>query len=82
MGNVRMAMGIHPEGFCWKLEPGESFTYSFQLNGYESSAYNRSLSWTVTFDQKRGGTMEDMLKKAKFTGTEYDEYIQNNKTKK
>ena len=64
------------------LEPGESFTYSFQLNGYESSAYNRSLSWTVTFDQKRGGTMEDMLKKAKFTGTEYDEYIQNNKTKK
>ena len=64
------------------LEPGESFTYSFQLNGYESSAYNRSLSWTVTFVQKRGGTMEDMLKKAKFTGTEYDEYIQNNKTKK
>ena len=64
------------------LEPGESFTYSFQLNGYESSAYNRSLSWTVTFDQKRGDTMEDMLKKAKFTGTEYDEYIQNNKTKK
>ena len=64
------------------LEPGESFTYSFQLSGYESSAYNRSLSWTVTFDQKRGGTMEDMLKKAKFTGTEYDEYIQNNKTKK
>lgn len=64
------------------LEPGESFTYSFQLSGYEFSAYNRSLSWTVTFDQKRGGTMEDMLKKAKFTGTEYDEYIQNNKTKK
>lgn len=64
------------------LEPGESFTYSFQLSGYESSAYNRSLSWTVSFDQKRGGTMEDMLKKAKFTGTEYDEYIQNNKTKK
>ncbi len=22
---VRMVMGIHPEGFCWKLNPGESF---------------------------------------------------------
>lgn len=22
---VRMSMGIHPENFCWKLEPGESF---------------------------------------------------------
>ena len=24
-GNLRVVMGIHPEGFCWKLEPGESF---------------------------------------------------------
>ena len=24
--SVRMTMGIHPEGFTWKLEPGESFT--------------------------------------------------------
>ncbi len=23
--SVRMTMGIHPENFCWKLEPGESF---------------------------------------------------------
>lgn len=23
--SVRMTMGIHPEGFCWKLLPGESF---------------------------------------------------------
>lgn len=23
---VRMQMGIHPQGFCWKLHPGESFT--------------------------------------------------------
>lgn len=22
---VRMVMGIHPDGFCWKLNPGESF---------------------------------------------------------
>ena len=22
---VRMSMGVHPENFCWKLEPGESF---------------------------------------------------------
>ena len=24
--SVRMSMGIHPEGFTWKLEPGERFT--------------------------------------------------------
>ena len=24
--SVRMTMGIHPEGFCWKLKPGETFT--------------------------------------------------------
>ena len=24
--SVRMTMGIHPDGFTWKLEPGESFT--------------------------------------------------------
>lgn len=22
---IRMVMGIHPEGFCWKLEPGQAF---------------------------------------------------------
>lgn len=22
---IRVVMGIHPEHFCWKLEPGESF---------------------------------------------------------
>src|SRR5699024_6070510 len=22
---IRMSMGIHPEGFCWKLEAGERF---------------------------------------------------------
>ena len=26
MGNVRMVMGIHPEGFSWILEPGVAFT--------------------------------------------------------
>lgn len=24
-GSIRAMMGIHPENFCWKLEPGESF---------------------------------------------------------
>lgn len=24
-GNVRMAMGIHPENFCWNLKPGDHF---------------------------------------------------------
>ncbi len=26
MNTLRVVMGIHPEGFCWKLQPGESFT--------------------------------------------------------
>lgn len=25
-GHTRLTMGIHPKGFSWKLEPGESFT--------------------------------------------------------
>ena len=40
-GNVRAQMGLHPDMFCWKLDPGEIFdtpeailNYSFQgLNG-------------------------------------------------
>lgn len=57
------------------LEPGETFTYSFQLNGYASSAMDHALRWTVSFNQKRGDTLKDLLKKAKFDGTEYDEFV-------
>ena len=47
-GNLRVVMGIQPEDFCWKLEPGESFqapevilTYSCQgLGGMSRSLHD------------------------------------------
>lgn len=57
------------------LAPGESFTYSFTLDGYSRVAYNHTLAWTVYFNQKGGSTMKDIMKKAKFTGQEYDEFL-------
>ena len=57
------------------LAPGESFTYSFTLDGYSRVAYNHTLAWTVYFNQKGGGTMKDIMKKDKFTGQEYDEFL-------
>ena len=58
------------------LAPGETFTYTFQITGYANAAYNKQLRWTVSFNQKGGGTMKDLMKKAKFTGQEYDEFLQ------
>lgn len=34
---VRMTMGIHPEGFCWKLQPGESFVAPEVVNVYSAN---------------------------------------------
>ena len=34
---VRMTMGIHPEGFCWKLEPGEYFVAPEVVNVYSAN---------------------------------------------
>lgn len=58
------------------LAPGETFTYTFQITGYANAAYNKQLRWTVSFNQKGGGTMKDLMKKAKFTGQEYSEFLQ------
>lgn len=58
------------------LAPGETFTYTFQITGYANAAYNKQLRWTVSFNQKGGGTMKDLMKKAKFTGQEYCEFLQ------
>lgn len=63
------------------LQPGETFTYNFQLNGYATAAFNHTLSWTVSFNQKGGGSLKDMLKKAKFSGSEYNEFIQKKQRK-
>lgn len=57
------------------LEPGETFTYTFMADGYGDCARRHALDWSVTFNQKRGGTLKDVLKKAKFNGTEYDEFV-------
>ncbi len=45
IGQARFVMGIHPEGFCWRLEKGESFTapevvFSFSREGYGKLSRN------------------------------------------
>lgn len=64
------------------LAPGETFTYSFTLDGYMRAAYNHTLSCTVSFNQKGGSSLKDIMKKAKFTGTEYAEFEQQTKEMK
>lgn len=43
---LRMTMGIHPEGFCWKLEPGQRFTAPEAVMVYSSAGLG---SMTRTF---------------------------------
>lgn len=64
------------------LAPGETFTFNFQLTGYNPAVYNHQLHWDVSFNQKGGGTMKDIMKKAKFTGTEYNEFLQQQRQNK
>lgn len=39
--SVRMTMGIHPEGFTWKLEPGEKFTAPEVVMVYSAEGLGR-----------------------------------------
>lgn len=39
--SVRMTMGIHPEGFTWKLEPGEKFTAPEVVMVYSADGLGR-----------------------------------------
>src|SRR5699024_12195048 len=41
--SVRMLMGIHPEGFTWKLEPGEVFTAPEVVMIYRSEEHTSEL---------------------------------------
>ena len=58
------------------LAPGETFTFTFSIDGFATSAYNSQLGWNVTFRQKGGSSLKDIMKKAKFTGQEYSEFLQ------
>ena len=58
------------------LAPGETFTFTFSIEGFATSAYNSQLGWDVTFRQKGGSSLKDIMKKAKFTGQEYNEFLQ------
>ncbi len=37
---LRLMMGINPDGFCWKLEPGESFTAPEVVHVYSNQGLN------------------------------------------
>ena len=39
LGQVRFGMGIHPEGFCWKLAPGESFVAPEVMLSYSEDGF-------------------------------------------
>ena len=39
--SVRMTMGIHPEGFTWKLEPGEKFTAPEVVMAYSAEGLGK-----------------------------------------
>lgn len=39
--SIRMTMGIHPEGFCWKLEAGECFTAPEVVMTYSWQGFGR-----------------------------------------
>ena len=41
MGNVRMVMGIHPEGFSWKLEAGDLFAAPEVVMTFSSEGLGR-----------------------------------------
>lgn len=40
-GNVRAQMGIHPDTFCWKLAPGESFETPEAVLNYSAGGLNQ-----------------------------------------
>ncbi len=62
------------------LAPGETFTYNFQVDGYSNATASHTLTWTVKFNQKGGNAFKDLLKKAKFTGEEYSEFLKQQKS--
>lgn len=39
-GNVRAQIGLHPDTFCWKLEPGETFDTPEAILNYSSDGLN------------------------------------------
>lgn len=64
------------------LAPGETFTFTFEINGFAPAAYYKTLRWTVSFNQKGDNSLKEILKIAKFTGTEYDEFVNQAKREK
>lgn len=38
--HLRVAIGIHPEDFCWKLSPGESFQTPQAILAYSNTGFN------------------------------------------
>lgn len=41
IGQTRFVMGIHPEGFCWRLEAGEYFTAPEVVLSYSGDGFSR-----------------------------------------
>lgn len=51
-GNVRAQIGLHPDTFCWKLEPGEVFDTPEAILNYSSQGLNdmsRNFHWLYQY---------------------------------
>ena len=60
------------------LQPGESYTYNINPNsGYVNACYEHDFDWHISFAYKNQSPVENLLKYAKFTGKEYEEYLES-----
>lgn len=51
-GNLRAQIGLHPDTFCWKLEPGEIFDSPEAILNYSSQGFNgmsRNFHWLYQY---------------------------------
>lgn len=65
------------------LEPGEGYTYHLTLDGgYVNACYAQDFGWKVSFVYKNTSPITTLLKYVKFTGKEYDAYIEALSTSK
>ena len=58
------------------LQPGEAYTFMiYPGSGWVNTARNSELSWHTKFTYKNQNPLKAMLKYAKFTGSEYSDFL-------
>lgn len=58
------------------LQPGEAYTYTLNPGaGYYTACMNHDFKWTISFVFKNQNPISSLLKYAKFSGSEYKDFI-------